>query len=329
MSNAVRDRPTREVNLEALPSAPGEPRRLLVPLKASGSRSPLFVVPGQFGEAFQFKRLAERLSEDIPFYSFEARGLWGDVEPRLTMNETVADYVAEIRSLQPSGPYFVGGFSAGGMIAWDIVHELQAAGEAAHLLLFDIGPASFGRRQQRKANRSLWLTLTYPPRVLTFHVRNAIGLHGARRKAYLRDVFRQEVRRFGRRLGLGRESVLSRLSLNAGRKPPPGHFAVRAASRELREGWEWTPQPQRFTLFRAHIQEPGIKRDETLGFTTELAPGGVDVRHVPGHHGFIFTEPHVFTVIAEIEAWIDRVDARSDAVPARVAETAERSLSRS
>ena len=45
MSEAVRERPVREVNLEPLPSAPGEPRRLIVPLKASGSRPPVFVVP--------------------------------------------------------------------------------------------------------------------------------------------------------------------------------------------------------------------------------------------------------------------------------------------
>jgi hypothetical protein len=111
MSNAVGDRPVREVNLEPITNARGEPRRLLVPLKANGSQPPLFVVPGQFGEAFQFTRLAGRLREDIPFYSFEARGLWGDVEPYQTIEETAADYIREMRSVQLHGPDRVGGFS--------------------------------------------------------------------------------------------------------------------------------------------------------------------------------------------------------------------------
>jgi surfactin synthase thioesterase subunit len=114
MSNAVRDRPVREVNLEPIASAPEGPRRLLVPLKESGSRSPLFVVPGQFGEAFQFTRLAGRLREDSPFYSFEARGLWGDVEPHQTIEEAATAYIDEMRSVQPHGPYYLGGFSLGG-----------------------------------------------------------------------------------------------------------------------------------------------------------------------------------------------------------------------
>lgn len=311
MSNAVRKRAVREVNLEPIASAPGEPRRLLVPLKASGSRPPLFVVPGQFGEAFQFTRLAGRLREDIPFHSFEARGLWGDVEPHQTIEEAAADYISEMRSVQPHGPYYLAGFSLGGMTAWEMVHQLSDAGERVRLMIFDVGPEVLVRRaeRRRRERKNVWQRVTHPLRVLTFHARNAIGLHGARRKAYLRSTIRQEARRFGRRIGLGRDNFLYRMTLSAGRRPPPGHHAVRNSLRGARDGWTWKPYAERFTLLRARIQSPGRGIGPTLGFTPEIAAGGMDIRHVPGHHGFIFTEPHVFTVIAEIEDWIDRIEA--------------------
>ena len=311
MSNTVRDRPIRQVNLEPLPSEPGEPRRLLVPLKASGSRAPLFVVPGQFGEAFQFTRLAGRLRDDIPFYSFEAKGLWGGVESHQTIQETAADFIAEMRAVQPHGPYFVGGFSLGGATAWEMLRRLNEAGETVHLILFDMGPEIWltAEEIEQQPGPTFWMRVTHPGRVAAFHARNAFGLTGARRKAYVRSVFRQEVGRIGMLIGLGEDNFLVRFSLKAGRTPPPGHMAVRSGLEEMRERWEWEPCSQRFTLLRAQIQDPGTRLTETLGFTPEIARGGIDVRHVPGHHGFIFSEPHVFWVIAEIEGWIDRIEA--------------------
>lgn len=310
MPDRVKDRSERAVTLEVAPTAPGEPRPLIVPLKADGSHSPVFVVPGQYGEAFQFKRLAQRLRDDIPFYSFEARGLWGDVEPHATIPEAARDYIAEMRAVQPAGPYFLGGFSSGGQVAWEMAHQLQDAGETVHLLLFDIGPETLGRRKMLKAQQTPWRMVTYPLRVLTFHVRNASGLAGPRRRAYVRTTFRQEVRRFCRRVGLGREHFLFRMTLSAGRKPPPGHLAVRAAGRKQRDTWEWVPYTRPVTLLRATIQEPGIKRSKSLGLLPNLALGGLEVRDVSGHHGFIFSEPHVFKVIAELERWVDGIAAR-------------------
>jgi thioesterase domain-containing protein len=308
-ADTVRARAPREVSFDPLPSAPGEPRRLIVGLKQSGSRPPLFVVPGQFGEAFQFTRLARRLREDIPFYSFEARGLWGDVEPHTSFQDAAAAYIAEMRAVQPHGPYFLGGFSMGGMAAWEMLQRLNDDGEQVNLILFDMGPEIFVSEEERnqRPRKNLWQRATHPARVTTFHTRNAFGLEGARRKAYLRKVFRQEVRRFGRAIGLDDDNFLTRMTLNAGRTPPPGHMAVRGGTRGARNRWEWEPYHEQFTLLRAHIQNPGRGIGPTLGFTPEIAAGGVDIRHVPGQHEFIFAEPHVFSVIAEIEAWIDRL----------------------
>jgi hypothetical protein len=217
------------------------------------------------------------------------------------------------------------------MTTWELVQQLSDAGEGVHLMIFDMGPEVFvGRAERRRRERkNLWQRMTHPLRILTFRARNAIGRQGARRKAYLRSAICQKAHRLGKGLGLGANNFLYRMTLSAGRKPPPGHDAVRTSSRGARNGWEWKPYAERFTLLRAHIQNPGRDIGPTLGFTPEIAAGGMDIRHVPGHHGFIFTEPHVFIVIAEIERWIDRIEANEGSTagaPSEIADT-PRSLS--
>jgi thioesterase domain-containing protein len=315
MVTEIRERPLREVNLKALAAPPGAPNRSLVPLKPSGSAPPLFVVHGMFGEIFHFKRLAERIRDDIALYGLEARGLWGDVEPHHTIPEAAAAYIEEIRSVRPSGPYLIGGFSFGGMIAWEIAHQLTDAGEDVDLILFDVGPNTlFRRRRRREHPRSLWRNLTHPLRVATFHARNAWGLESQRRRAYLRQLYRDEMRRLGRRLGLGRNNRLYRASLRTGRQRPPGHLAIREAFRDAWQTWDWLPYRGHVTLIRARIQQPNDDLGPTLGLTPELTLGGIEVHHVTGHHDYIFVEPHVYLLAAALEGWVDRVTAGHAAV---------------
>jgi acetoacetyl-CoA synthetase len=314
MVTEIRERPVREVNIDALPSQAGAPIRSLVPLKPTGTTRPLFIVHGMFGDIFHFKRLAERIRDDIPLYGLQARGLWGDVPPHRSIPDAAAAYIEEIRTIQPGGPYLLGGFSFGGMIAWEMAHQLAGAGDELDLFLFDIGPDTlFRRRRRREQQLSLWRRVTHPFRVATFHARNAWGLEPHRRRAYLRRVYRGEMGKLGRRLGLGRENALYRASLRTGRRLPPGHMAIREASRVAREEWQWEPYDGPVTLLRARIQQPNDNAGPTLGLTPGLALGDIQVRHVGGHHEYIFLEPHVYRVAAEVEAWIDRVTAARSA----------------
>jgi len=114
----VRDRPIREVRIEPYASEDGEPRRNAVPLKASGTKPPLFMLPGEVGQVFHFKRVAERLREDIPLIGMEAPGLYGDQEPFEDIDELAAHFIREMRRIQPEGPYLIGGFSAGVITAY-------------------------------------------------------------------------------------------------------------------------------------------------------------------------------------------------------------------
>ena len=102
---------------------------------ASQSNPPFFLVAGMFGNVLNLRHLAALVGTDRPFYGVQARGLYGDEQPHETFEEMAAAYLAEIRTVQPTGPYLIGGFSGGGITAFEMAQQLIAAGEEVSILL--------------------------------------------------------------------------------------------------------------------------------------------------------------------------------------------------
>lgn len=112
----------------------------LVPMHSSKSTqvTPFFLVAGMFGNVLNLRHLAQLIGNDRPFYGLQARGLYGDHEPHETFEEMARDYIKEIQTVQPEGPYILGGFSGGGITAYEIARQLKQAGqEVAELILLD------------------------------------------------------------------------------------------------------------------------------------------------------------------------------------------------
>lgn len=105
--------------------------RHVVPMHAApvAGRTPLFVVAGMYGNVLNLSHLAHLLGEDRPFYALQARGLYGDAAPHENFEEAATDYLAEVVQVQPQGPYLLGGFSGGGLIAFEMARQLLARGE--------------------------------------------------------------------------------------------------------------------------------------------------------------------------------------------------------
>jgi thioesterase domain-containing protein len=127
--------------LEQVPSASGRhppesvPRApLLVPLQAKGSRPPLFMVHPPGGIVVCYQPLAHRLGQDRSVYGIRARGLHGETDLPARMEDMAAEYVAAIRGAQAEGPYHLGGWSVGGVVAFEMAHQLLDQGQAVGLL---------------------------------------------------------------------------------------------------------------------------------------------------------------------------------------------------
>lgn len=154
-------------------AAAPKPWSPLVPIRTGGSRPPLFCVHGIAGNVLNFEPLARHLPREQPVYALESRGLNGGT-PHRSIEEMARCYVQAMREVQRSGPYLVAGFSAGGVVAFEIAQQLCGSGEHVALLaLLDSAvysqPAAAlidaGRRRGkfRKFKRGFQRLCTMPP----------------------------------------------------------------------------------------------------------------------------------------------------------------------
>ncbi|SMF98392.1 Non-ribosomal peptide synthase [Burkholderia singularis] len=113
-------------------------RYCLVPMHKAGAQAPFFCIPGMGGNITQLLPLANALDADRPVIGLQYLGLDGVHEPHTSVEQIASHYVSCMRSVQPEGPYYLGGHSLGGKIAYEIARQLHAAGDAIGLVaMFD------------------------------------------------------------------------------------------------------------------------------------------------------------------------------------------------
>lgn len=106
----------------------------VVPFQTEGTRPAFFMVHGHSGRSIGLGLIAPHLDADQPYYGFVARGMDGRNVPDRAIPEFAARYLREMREVQPRGPYYLGGFCSGGMVAYEMAQQLFQAGERVALL---------------------------------------------------------------------------------------------------------------------------------------------------------------------------------------------------
>ncbi|MGK7956662.1 MAG: AMP-binding protein, partial [Crocosphaera sp.] len=111
----------------------------VIAIQSQGTKPPFFCVPGGVGTAFYLHALAHHLGNDQPFYGLQARGMDGEAIPYTDVREMAAYYIHALKTIQPEGPYYLGGHSFGGQVAFEMSQQLQDQGDEIGLLaIFDI-----------------------------------------------------------------------------------------------------------------------------------------------------------------------------------------------
>lgn len=126
-----------EGSAPAKPVLPATRYTHLVPMSAgplSGGR-PMFICAGMFGNILNLRHLALHIGHDRPVYGLQAKGLFGSESPHESFEEMARDYLAELRSVQPVGPYSIAGFSGGGLVAYEMAHQLERDGETVSVVM--------------------------------------------------------------------------------------------------------------------------------------------------------------------------------------------------
>ncbi|MFD8614087.1 amino acid adenylation domain-containing protein [Streptomyces sp. NPDC059631] len=115
--------------------------RVLLPLRERGSRAPLFCFHPASGFSWQYTGLLRNLDPERPVYGVQSPGLSGELPAVADVAGLCELYLAEIRAVQPEGPYHFAGYSFGGTVAHTLAAMLQERGEdVAFLALLDAYP---------------------------------------------------------------------------------------------------------------------------------------------------------------------------------------------
>jgi thioesterase domain-containing protein len=258
------------------------------------------------GNILEYLDLAKYMDEDQPFYGIQAIGLDGKRERQnLTVEEMAAHYLKEVRAFQPQGPYYIGGSSFGGLVAYEMAQQLHAAGEEVGLLAFfdTNGPAY----PQYLPTATVWQkTLDRVRHRVNLHWENLRESHGRERVRYLRIKARRlgysvvvggqrRVRRRWRKWWARLEELFWPSAIRNVKRA--GHWAAR--------DYRAKPYPGKVTIFRATQQPRYIVEDRTLGWSG-LVQGAITVYDTPGHHGAIVRDPRARVLAHQLQEAINQ-----------------------
>jgi amino acid adenylation domain-containing protein len=150
----------------------------VIALQSGGALPPLFCVSGKGGSVIRLRALAEALGSEQPFYGLTFHG----IDPRSlpsTLSALAACYVDAIRAQQAEGPYYLAGYSAGGLIAFETARQLARAGQAiAFIGLFDTS-ATDERATRWKSYRRFGAIFRRGPAAFMVRMARALGLRAS------------------------------------------------------------------------------------------------------------------------------------------------------
>ncbi len=142
----------------------------------SGDKLPLFSVPPAGTTVSAFGLLARSLPADQSLYSFQPRGIETGEQPHRSIEEMARSYVAEMKRVQPQGPYLVSGRCFGGYVAYEMAQQLIASGDrVAALIIIDSPEAPLAADEQRLHVGIRKMISYYPERMRYFFRRRMLA----------------------------------------------------------------------------------------------------------------------------------------------------------
>jgi thioesterase domain-containing protein len=253
----------------------------LVTLQAGTLLPPLFIAHGIGGSLLTFMELVAELGPEQPVYGLQLPTFIDQHQAEIRI--LAANYLKQVRAVQPSGPYNLAGHSSGGLIVFEMACQLMEQGEPVGLLaLLDCDPNTGKHVHQpfrdwhsfKASFRRAWIEFM----VSEFGVKERLERIIVYRKIKIRTWLASRSRRLGRFRGLllGAE----------------GYLAPAIRNYELRS------YPGKATLFVA-LNEPGCNPEPANAWAGKIL-GGCDTRLLPGTHRSILTRPQVTTLAQEI-----------------------------
>ena len=276
----------------------------LVPIQPIGDGPAFYCAAGMGGNPLNLRALALQMGIDQPFFGLQPQGLDGMSKLHRTIPEMAAHYITEIRRKQPSGPYFIGGYSGGGVVAFEMAKQLVAQGERIGALIFidSVAPGVVVPSVAAKLSKRVERFREYG---LVDYFNIAKGAVNRRVEA-VATVFRKPLRRLF-----------------------PYHYRLENIGDTWNEAfaaYQPTPYSGDAMLFRA---SSGFVLGFDIGRKNgweRFVGGDIDVNECPGGHTTMCEEPHVRVLARRMKSYLQRqvrdTNARSESVDEAADETA-------
>ncbi len=252
----------------------------LVEIQRGAAGPAFFCVHPAGGNVLCYTDLAKHLGMDQSFYGLQAQGLDGTQMPLSSIEEMATSYIAAIRTIQPAGPYFLGGWSMGGLVAFEMAQQLQAQGQHVSLLAVIDANAPATETQFAEPDEISYME----------SFTRDMGLAWEQLQGSSDDLVNLDSRQ---RLDYVLEMAVAANVLPPDVESSQIEHLYNVFKTNVRAMLDYKPQPLSIpiTLFKAEelLGEPADPRAGWERFTRE----GVELLTVPGNHYTMVREPHV------------------------------------
>ena len=254
----------------------------LVLLKSGDSRPPFFCVHGKGGNILNLRAMANLLEPEQPVYGLQSRALDGQSSLATCVEDIAADYIQEIKTVQPKGPYFLGGYSFGGTVAFEMAQQLCQQGHKVGFLVFI---DSF--------------CPTQPSEKLRYDIVNILHLR-VHPLSYLKYLLVWMCDKFSKK---------GKMIEKADFQSSVDNIVYQVNKANLRAFETYTPKHYSgdLTILRATDRmdtQQNVYRDPKLGWG-ELVEGKIEAYSISTFHDTMFNEPHVRTVAKILEGCLN------------------------
>ncbi|MCC5658518.1 amino acid adenylation domain-containing protein [Nostoc sp. XA010] len=299
----------------------------LVPIQPNGSNPPFFCVHPIFGVVFPYYELAHQLGENQPFYGLQPIGIDGET-PLNRIEDMATHYIEALRSVQPKGPYFIGGWSFGGWVAFEMAQQLQNSGEEVALVAVLDTVAPIKSNLPSLSNAFKFIFTTVVPYIWPFFVdylylitapsKNRINrltsrfynFQGLTRYSFWESLTRSLKTNLFSHF-IQKEDATVNLVSNESKQRVLSESAIvpmlRVFYANSQAVLNYVPQvyPKRINLFRTKVQLNVADGEGSMGWD-QLAVGGTEIHHIPGNHLTMLRKPHIQVLAAQLKACIEK-----------------------
>ena len=248
----------------------------LNPPQQGNTRPILFCIPPAGNSLLGFANIVNHLGSDWPFYVPQPLGLEGETEPQERVEDMAAHYIEEIKTIQPNGPYYLGGRCFGGIVAFEMARQIVAQGETVALLaLIDGGlPPNIYRNLRNADGSKKAKSLAQYWQSFIYFCRNG------QLATIVQYRYRQQLRK-----------LKAKFFPDATAPDPLMANVKRVFRSHMKARSNYMPSssyPGKITIFASGT----LRLDQQAGWK-ELATEGIECHFVGGSHGTIDQEPYV------------------------------------